>query len=78
MHPRAEDDGANRIPRRTRWTVLRLEGDEATAAVYGKLWEALGKRGRRWLSVAKHNGVLRALLYKGLPVVAPQYGPRVS
>lgn len=84
LYPRAEDDGANRIPKRARWTVLQLKGDEATAAVYDKLWVALGKPGRRWLSVAKHNGVLRALLYKdddgeidlsGLPVVAPQYGP---
>ena len=29
------------------------------------MWQALGKEGKRWLSVAQHTGVLRALLYKG-------------
>ncbi len=86
LHPRAGEDGAaNNIGRRTRWTVLRLEDDGATRDVYDKLWEALGKQGKRWLSVAKHNGTLRALLYKGddapisvagLPMVcAPLCGP---
>ena len=84
LQPRAEEGDANKISKRTRWTVLRVEGEDATATVYLKLWDALGKRGKRWLSVAKHNGVLRALLYKGddgevdlsgLPVVAPLYGP---
>ena len=86
LHPRAREDGAaDNIARRTRWTVLRLEDDGATRDVYDKLWGALGKQGKRWLSVAKHNGTLRALLYKGddapisvagLPMVrAPLCGP---
>ena len=62
LHPRAEEGGGNNMSRSVRWTVLRLEGKDATAAVYDKLWEALGLRGKRWFSVAKHNGVLRALL----------------
>ena len=62
-----------------------MEDDGATRDVYDKLWGALGKQGKRWLSVAKHNGTLRALLYKGddapisvagLPMVrAPLCGP---
>ena len=60
--PRAED---KQISRRTRWTVLRLESEGPTEGVYDALWQALGKEGKRWLSVAQHKGVLRALLYKG-------------
>ena len=84
LHPRAEEDGAATIARRTRWIVLRLEGESTTKDLYDRLWKALGKQGKRWLSVARHNGSLRALLYKGddcevdltgLPVVAPMHGP---
>jgi len=81
LRPREE---AGTICRRTRWTVLRLEGDGATREVYDKLWGALGRPGKRWLSVALHGGVLRALLFKGddtkvdlvgLPMLrAPLYG----
>ena len=53
------------IPRRTRWTVLQLEAvEQDTAALYDTVWAALGKEGKRWLSVARHCGATRALLYK--------------
>ena len=61
----ASSENVNKISKRTRWTVLRLEGEGTTKDLYDRLWKALGKQGKRWLSVAKHNGVLRALLYKG-------------
>ena len=54
------------IPRRTRWTVLQFDDvEEDTSALYDTVWAALGKDGKRWLSVAKHCGVTRALLHKG-------------
>ena len=60
--PRAEK---KQIPRRTRWTVLQLEVvEQDTAALYDTVWAALGKEGKRWLSVARHCGATRALLYK--------------
>ena len=66
LNPRADESGCTKKgSRRTRWTVLRLETEGTTESVYDALWEALGKEGKRWLSVAKHNGVMRALLYKG-------------
>ena len=84
LHPRTEEEGTGKISKRTRWTVLPLEGGGSTKDVYDKLWKAFGKPGKRWLSVAKHNGILRALLYKGddgevdlsgLPVLTPLCGP---
>ena len=65
MQPRVDENGGGKFSRRMRWAVLRLDVDADTDSVYDTLWGALGKEGKRWLSVAKRNGVLWALLYKG-------------
>ncbi len=52
LRPRAEESGCTKkSSKRTRWTVLRLEGEEVTEAVYEIVWAALGKEGKRWLGV---------------------------
>ena len=84
LHARADETGcAEKFSRRTRWAVLRLEGEADTQSLYSTLWRALGKEGKRWLSVAEHSGAMWALLYKSddaemnlaaLPVPATLYG----
>ena len=63
MCPRAED---KQISRRTRWTVLRLESEGPTEGVYDALWQALGKEGKRWLSVAQRRSATRPALTRAM------------
>ncbi len=66
LRPRTDENMCiKKGSKRTRWTALRLESKGSAEGVYDDLWGTLGKEGKRWLSVAKHGGVLWALLYKG-------------
>ena len=66
LHQRVDESGcAEKFSKRTRWAVLRLAAEASTESVYDDMWAALGKEGKRWLSVAEHRGALWALLYKG-------------
>ena len=66
LHQRVDESGcAEKFSKRTRWAVLRLAAEATTESVYDDMWAALGKEGKRWLSVAEHRGALWALLCKG-------------